>query len=99
MISASAAESVMGELRRRGLFELLESVCRQRGVMPEELYGGCRAQSVARARHELWWRIRALPDRDYSYPEIARMFGCDSSTVLHGVRAFQRRRLASVEQP
>lgn len=97
MISASAAQSVMAELCRRGLSELLESLCRQRGVMLQELCGGCRAQSVARARHELWWRIRALPDRDYSYPEIARMFGCDASTVLHGVRAYQRR-LASVEQ-
>lgn len=86
----TGAEAVIGELRRRGLFALLDSVCQQRGVMLEEVCGPGRARSVARARHELWWRIRALPDRHYSYPEIARMFGRDSTTVLHGVAAHQR---------
>ena len=89
-MNAATAAAVISELRHRGLFELLVSVCEQRGVMLEELCGPGRARSVALARHELWWRIRALPDRHYSYPEIARMFGRDSTTVVHGVAAHQR---------
>ena len=80
----------MVELLRRELFELLVSVCRQRGVMLEELCGRGRARSVALARHELWWRIRVLPNRHYSYPEIGRMFGRDSTTILQGVAAHER---------
>jgi chromosomal replication initiation ATPase DnaA len=84
------AISVFRALRARNLLPLLHEICRLRGVMNYELCGRSRTKGVARARHELWWRIRNHPDLCFSYLEIARLFGCDHSTVSHGVRAHQR---------
>jgi chromosomal replication initiation ATPase DnaA len=89
--SVPDADAVIRVLAARGLVLLLDSVCRSRGVTREELCGRCRVQSATRARQELWWRIRYLPDRDYSYSEIARMLGRDHTTVLHGALAHERR--------
>lgn len=83
--------SVLALLRARGLSDLIDSVCRHRGVLPEELIGRGRSQSVARARHELWWKIKTLPEREYSYSEIARIFRRDHTTVSSGVLAHGRR--------
>ena len=90
MIHATATEALIDGLRRRGLFAIVETVCERRGVTPDELCGRARSQSVARARHELWWTIRALPDRHYSCPELGRIFGRNPTTILHGVAAHQR---------
>ena len=89
-LTATSPETVMDGLRRRGLFELVEYICQRRGVTPDDLCGRIRSQSVARARHELWWAIRALPDHHYSYPELGRLFRRDPTTILHGVAAHQR---------
>jgi chromosomal replication initiation ATPase DnaA len=89
--SAPNADAVVRVLATRGLVALLDYVCGCRGVTREELCGRARNQSVSRARQELWWRIRNLPDRDYSYSEIARMFGRNPSTVLHGAIVHERR--------
>jgi chromosomal replication initiation ATPase DnaA len=87
--------AVVQALAARGLLELLDRVCAQRGVTRSELCGDARTQSVAAARQELWWLIRHHPDRSYSFVEIARFFGRDHTTVLHGVAAYERRCAAS----
>jgi chromosomal replication initiation ATPase DnaA len=84
--------SVLMALRARGLSDLIDSVCRQRGVLPEELLGRSRARSVARARQELWWKIKNLSEREYSCCEIARIFQRDHTTVSSGVLAHEQRR-------
>jgi chromosomal replication initiation ATPase DnaA len=89
------AADVIDALAARGLLELLERVCARRGVTPLELCGHGRTRSVAAARQELWWLIRRHPERSYSFFEIARLFGRDHTTVLHGVAAHQRRFAAS----
>jgi chromosomal replication initiation ATPase DnaA len=57
-----------------------------------------RPLSVARARHEAFYRIRnelmplAVDPRAYSYPAIGQMFdGMDHSTVIHGVKRHAER--------
>jgi chromosomal replication initiation ATPase DnaA len=50
---------------------------------------------LPQARQELWWLIRRHPERSYSFLEIARFFGRDHTTVLHGVAAHERRYAAS----
>jgi chromosomal replication initiation ATPase DnaA len=87
---------VIDELRRRGLWQLVESVCERRGVTPDELCGRARTRGVARARHELWSMIRALPDRYYSFTEIGRMFHCNPATIQQGI-AGHKRLLAAAE--
>jgi chromosomal replication initiation ATPase DnaA len=86
----SPVTMVIDQLRRRGLWQLVEAVCERRGVTPDELCGRARTRSVARARHELWWMIRALPDRHYSYTELGRMFRCNPATILQGIAVHER---------
>ena len=83
--------SILDALRSRSLLPLVEQVCRQRGVTLPELCSRTRTQNVVRTRHEIWWRIRHLPDRQYSYAEIGSLFGRDHSTVKCAVDAFHRR--------
>ncbi len=85
------AQAVLEDLSARDLLELAEDVRVRRGVTTAELYGRGRTQSVSRARHEIWWRMRNHPERHYSLLEIARLFGRDHATVKVGVEAHQRR--------
>ena len=82
---------VLAELDARGLSPLLREVAAARGVTPLELCGRWRTRAVARARHELWWRIRRHPARHYSDCEIARLFARDHSTVNQGIRSHAHR--------
>jgi chromosomal replication initiation ATPase DnaA len=67
------------------------------GLTVEELRGQCRERSVAHPRQEAMWRMRQVLDEDgrprYSLPQIGNFLGHrDHTTVLHGVRAYEKRR-------
>ena len=81
---------ILHALSARDLLGLLDSICSRRGVSREELCGRGRTQPVARARHELWWSLRHHPQHHFTYQEIGRIFGRNHSSILHGVRGFQR---------
>ena len=85
---------VRAELDVRDLLTLASDVCRSRGVTLAELCGRVRSQSVARARQELWWLLRHDSERCYSFADIGRLFGRDHTTVMLGVLAHERRRVA-----
>jgi chromosomal replication initiation ATPase DnaA len=70
---------------------LLDEVCRRRAVTREEVCGRARTKAVAHARHEVWWHLRHHPNVSFSFKEIGRLFRRDHATVIHGVRAHQRR--------
>jgi len=90
--SATApAARVIDALGVRDLLELVEDVCRVRGVPLHDLCGRARSRSVAWARQEAWWRVHRHPERHYSLVEIARLFGRDHTTVRAGIDAHQRR--------
>ena len=91
MSSATHSDAILAALAVRGLLQLVDAVCARRGVTRDELCGAGRTRAVASARHELWWLVRHHPERYYSYPEIARLFCRDPSTVVCGVAAHQRR--------
>lgn len=95
-VASHGALDVFTALRTHGLCLLLDDVCTRRGVLVHEVCGRTRTLSVIRARHEFWWAIRHHPDRSYSYSELARLFRCDPSTILSGIRSHERRRLASL---
>jgi chromosomal replication initiation ATPase DnaA len=78
-------------LRVRDLLALVDEVCMSRGVTLDEVCGRTRSQAVSYARHEVWWRIRHHPERHYSYPEIARIFARDHTTIIAGITAHERR--------
>lgn len=88
-----AALQIFAALKARNLLDLVEDVCSRRGVLVHELCGRSRLLNVSRARQELWWHIRNLPGRSYSFIEIARLFQRDRTTIRHGVAAHRRRHL------
>jgi chromosomal replication initiation ATPase DnaA len=73
------------------MLTLVDDVCKRRGVTLDEVCGRARSQAISRARQEVWWRIRHHPERSYSYPEIARLFARDHSTIIAGICAHERR--------
>ncbi len=79
---------IVEALRDRDLLDLLDAVCRRRSVTREEVCGRGRTRNVARARHELWWELRRNPGM--SFGEIGRLFDRNHTTVMTGVRAFER---------
>ena len=89
--SAPSVRTVLAALQTRGLLPLVAQVCQLRGVTLPELCGRARTQNVARTRQEVWWRIRQLSERRYSYAEIGSLFGRNHSTIKCAVDAFQRR--------
>jgi chromosomal replication initiation ATPase DnaA len=91
------ASDIADELRARDLLPLVDEVCKRRGATLDEICGRARSQAISRARQEVWWRIRNHPEREYSFPEIARLFARDHTTVMAGVSAYARR--ASVAHP
>jgi chromosomal replication initiation ATPase DnaA len=89
--SAPSVRTVLAALQTRGLLPLVEQVCQLRGVTLPELCSRARTQNVVRTRHEVWWHIRQLSERRYSYAEIGALFGRNHSTIKCAVDAFQRR--------
>ncbi len=78
---------IIAGLHIRGLLTLVDDICKLRGVTIDELCGQGRSRAISHARQEVWWHIRHHPDRQYSYPEIARLFGRDHTTVMAGIHA------------
>jgi chromosomal replication initiation ATPase DnaA len=85
---------VLAELNARDLLPIVRDVCRVHGVTLEEVCGTLRSQSVVRARHEAWWRVRSYPERHYSNSDVARIFARSTTTIQWGLQA-QARRLAA----
>ncbi len=75
----------------RDLLGLVDEICKRRRVTRQQVCSRARTQAVARARHELWWRLRHDQHAHFSYEEIGRLFRRHHVTVLHGVRAHDRR--------
>lgn len=75
----------------------------KRGVAPADILSKSRRQHITQARQEVMWRLRAIRGAGgrpkHSYPLIARSLGLgDHTTVIHGVRAHERRLLEQGER-
>lgn len=93
--TTSIALRVLAELNARDLLPIVRDVCRAHGVTLDEVCGTLRTHSVARARHEAWWRVLNHPDRHYSIEDVARIFARSGSTVDWGIQS-RARRLAAL---
>ena len=69
--------------------EIATLVAERHGLTLEELRGPSRKHRVSRPRQEAMAFMRA--EGRFSYPQIARYFGKDHTTVLHAVRAHAAR--------
>lgn len=61
----------------------------QRNIRVAEFFGSTRVARIAHARQECMALIREKTD--LSLPQIGRIFNRDHSTVLHALRAVERR--------
>lgn len=78
-------ERILKELRRRGLDEIVERHALTRNVTVMEVVGRRRYKNIAAARHGVWRELRLA--KRLSFPEIARLFDVDHTTVMSGVRS------------
>jgi chromosomal replication initiation ATPase DnaA len=76
---------VLARLERIGARGLAERTASEFGVaLGRVLQGKCRSRSVIRARHRIWCLLRHT--LDLSYPEMARVFEADHTTIVVAVR-------------
>jgi chromosomal replication initiation ATPase DnaA len=62
---------------------IIQAVCDETGVPDHEILGRGRVKEIARARQYAMWKCR---QQGYSFPEIARVFDRDHTTIVHGCR-------------
>ncbi len=82
--------TLIQELTQRDLLGLLEAVCHRHHVTQKEVCGRNRTRMVSLARQELWWMLRNHSDLNFSYVELGRLFRRNHSTILQGVRAWDK---------
>ncbi len=68
---------------------IAEAAARAEGVTLADVVSGGRLSPVARARHRAWWEIHRAGR--YSYPYVARVWGVDHTSIMHGVTAHEAR--------
>lgn len=69
--------------------KVVERIAREEGVTVDQIRGRSRVRRIARVRHRVWHVVRS--STSFSYPELARMFGVDCSTVIMGCRRHELR--------
>lgn len=73
---------------------VVEAVAAEHRLPEAALFGRAKRRAVAHPRQQAWARIRALDGplgKPFSLARIGAWFGRDHSTVLDGVRAYERR--------
>jgi chromosomal replication initiator protein len=66
------------------------AVAERHGLTVSDLCGPSSACRVSRARHEAMWEIRRRTAK--SLPVMGRFFNRHHTTILYGIRAFERSR-------
>lgn len=74
---------------------ILEDVCAKHRLSVREVTGESRYIHLVRARQNFMWLCRQVKNSDgscrYSLPQIGNFLGMDHTTILHGVRAHEKR--------
>ena len=74
---------------------ILAEVAADHGLRPSDITGDRRFIHHVRARQDFMWRARQVKFMDgkprYSLPQIGQFLGVDHTTVIHGVRAHEKR--------
>ena len=76
--------------------EIIAEVAEVYGLKPNQLTGKNRTKLIVHARQAAQWTIR--DELGISLPAIGRFFDQDHTTVLHGIRAHERRMAEAVIQ-
>lgn len=74
---------------------VVNEVCAGTAYSSSDLLNGNRTRAAAHLRQEVMHRLRSTTYVDgaprYSLTSIARRFGKDHTTIIHGIRAHERR--------
>lgn len=74
---------------------ILAEAAADHGLPPSAITGDRRFIHHVRARQDFMWRARQVKWADgkprYSLPMIGQFLGVDHTTILHGVRAHEKR--------
>ena len=94
VVSPFGVEFTYGEdgARLPTIANILSEVALRHGVTVAQLKSDCRARDVIVARQEAMWRCHG--EKRWSLKQIGRALNRDHSTILHGVRAHEKRREA-----
>lgn len=63
---------------------IIVEVARKHGILTEDIFSPSRSKSLVLARHEAMRRARQ--ETQCSYPELARIFRRDTSSIVHACR-------------
>ena len=75
---------------RATILTLIAEEAAKAGVAVEEVMGRARRRSIVRARYAAMRAVhRAYPDK--SYPELARFFARDHTTVMYALGALKKK--------
>jgi len=69
--------------------EIIDLVSISTGIPTTDITGPWRRDDIIRARHLAMWVARHATDK--SFPQIARVFKRDHTTVLYAIGAFEKR--------
>lgn len=69
--------------------EIMERVADRTGIHPDEIISRAQHRDISQARQAVMYEANASGN---SVRQIARFFGYDRSTVIHGIRAEKARR-------
>lgn len=76
--------------------EIVERVSKSRGVPVEEIMGNSRVGPIAEARQSAMWLVRT---EGFSFPQVARFFKRDHTTILHACHKIDAQILEGFEEP
>lgn len=68
----------------RGMFSEVGTIARRHHVCFDDIASRCRTRAVVRGRRAVWhWMHHTI---GYSLTEVARLWDCDHTTVMAGIR-------------
>jgi len=79
----SQYKEILEALEERGLLEASRDIANSHHATMFEVCGRTRYSTIVRARHAIWLYLRTL---GFSYPEIARIWDVDHTSVLSAVK-------------
>lgn len=79
---------IESRMRKHGMWSAIERIAREHRVDAMRVIGNDRFSSIAAARHHTWAVIRWT--LGMSYTEIAIFFSVDHTTVMSGVRKYEK---------
>ena len=69
--------------------KIVKHVADRHGYCPQEILGKHRPDRLVSARLEAYWLVKEITGM--SYPHVGKIFGRDHSTVLYGIKEFEKR--------